>query len=224
MQKYQKWRYGINRPNASEGIIWNRFFDPLEYLTETNVSEKIKSYYYSAIKAELKAFNAKRFVNKNPKHCLRLRWLNSMFPDAYYIIIWRDPKAIINSHYIKMKKLWNEPQSFNYVHGHRGFRSIFDEFTKDGSKFDACINFYKHIISIMMKDIELVKDRTIELQYKDFVNSPKNELRKLYNFVGLPYYDKLDELLPEKLELHNDEKWKQLPNEEKEILEKIFPN
>ena len=66
LNAYRKLRFGISRPKQSEGTVWNRFYHHLEHLDETHVNDEIKKYYHSVIKAELKAFKANRFVNKNP--------------------------------------------------------------------------------------------------------------------------------------------------------------
>ena len=222
MLKYQKIRYGINRPRPSEGWVWNEFAEPLEYLDETKVTEKIKQYYYKIIKTELKAFNANRFVSKNPRHCLRIPWLNAIFPDAKYILIWREPKAVINSNYTKIKEEWEMEFRFPFKN-YKGHKTLVEQFG-NGSKFDACVNFYQYQQDILNKDKMLVKDRLIEMKYSDLVTQPIEMFKKLYKFAELSWYDDLLEYIPKKLEQFNDEKWKKLPEKEKEILENTFGN
>lgn len=50
----------------------------------------IKQYLYSH-------FDQPRFVEKTPENCLRIPYLLELFPDAYFIVIRRDPRATISS-------------------------------------------------------------------------------------------------------------------------------
>ena len=111
---FQVKRYKSRSP-ASEGRLWRRYFTEIDYVDQSQATDEIKNYYYSA-KLELRAFHAKRFVNNNPAHCLRLRWLNAMFPDAYYILIWRDSRAVVNSIYQKMLSYWDKQMQTQYEH------------------------------------------------------------------------------------------------------------
>lgn len=226
LMKYQKFRYGIDRPEPSEGWVFDRFYRHLDYLDEKQVTNEIKKYYTNAIKYQLKAFNAKRFVNKNPRSCLRIRWLNEMFPDAFYIAIWREPKSIISSMYEQLKKWENNSTEFNKVHSERdsGYGHIIEKLGKDKSQIETCFNYYNCLKNGLDKDLEIVSDRLIKLDYEDFVKEPKESLKKLYNFVELKWYPELERKIPNKLKQDNNEKWKKLPIEEREILEKSFPN
>lgn len=53
----------------------------------------------SSIRRHLLVRRARRFVNKNPVHLLRLPYLHRLFPDARFIYILREPQATILSHY-----------------------------------------------------------------------------------------------------------------------------
>ena len=73
----------------------------------------------------------------------------------------------------------------------------------------------------MNDNLKFIKNK-IEIDYEDFVKNPRNELKKLYKFVGLDWYKELENEIPEILELKNNEKWKQLPEDEQLMLEKAF--
>jgi hypothetical protein len=212
------------RPASTEGRVWRRYFSEIDYVDETHVTEHMKRYYYSAIKAELRAFNAKRFVNKNPSHCLRLRWLDSMFPDALYILIKREPKAVVHSIYQKMLRYWDMQQDIEYEHGYKGYVTIKEVFGRDVSKLASCVNFYNYINSKLENDISAVQDRLIEVRYEDFIERPREQLIRLYDFSGLSWYPELQKQVPEKLYLENNSKWKTLPSDEQRVLENAFPS
>jgi hypothetical protein len=229
--KYQKFRYGVSRPKRSEGWVWDRFHKPLDYLDENDFAEAEKKYYYNAIKIQLKAFNAKRFVSKNPRNCLRIRWINAMFPDAYHIVIMRDPKPVINSMYqafLKQKKKWGsalfqKPTKITHNY-YRGYGYIKEMLGVDTSEFNTCINYYNYMNNTLKKDLSIIRNKTIEIYYNDFIKEPRKTLKKLFNFTELDWYTELEKKIPEKLDLQNNEKWKLLPDEERKILLKEFPN
>ena len=211
-----------HRPPSTEGRVWRRYFSEIDYVDETKLTDEMRNYYYSAIKAELRAFNAKRFVNKNPSHCLRLRWLDAMFPDAMYILIRRDSKAVVNSIYQKMQDYWEMQLKTEYEHGYKGYVAIKEVFGRDVSRLEACINFYNYIRTALDKDIPLIRERLAEVRYEEFVASPREELARLYEFAGLSWYGELQEQIPETLSLENNTKWQRLPAKERTILENAF--
>lgn len=215
MVKQQMIRYKI-RPLPHEGRFWRKFHSFSTYLDERSISLNEKKYIFSAIKAEMKAFKAERFVDRVHDHMLQIRFLNALFPDAFYIVLSRDPRAIVNSQYTLMKKDWN--LSYNK----ETYGDVITKFGKGESLLDDCINYYKYYTSTMKKDLLIVKSRTIEVKYEKFVNNPRVELKKIFNFTNLEWYDDLENQIPDILELKNNQKWLQLPESEKNILQKEF--
>lgn len=210
------------RPNATEGRVWRRYFTAIDYVNESHATKEIKKYYYSAIKSELRAFRAERFVNKNPAFCVKLKWLNAMFPNAYYILIWRDSKAVIYSIYKKMLDNWEKELNIEYEHGFKGFVTIKDVFGKYVSKLESCINFYNYNKSILLKELPIIKDRTIEIHYEQFILNPRDQLKKLYNFTELNWYNDLEREIPKVLNSNNNTKWKKLEPSERTLLENAY--
>ena len=218
--KYSKFKHKIHRPKRSEGWVWDRFFTPLKYLDESHATQEIKKYYYNAIKYQLKAFNATRFVGSNPRNCMRVRWLNHMFPNAFYIIITRDKKSVINSMYqviTKKRKKWGdkflEPPSSLRGYGH--IKKILGE---DSSDIQTCIDWYELYRDTLNKDLPLISDRTIHVKYEDFVKDTRGSIQKLYEFTNISWYNDLEKLIPEHVDLNRNERWKLLPDKEKQVL------
>ena len=220
LMKYRKLKYNIDRPKSSQGAIWSRFYSGYEYLDESKVTEDIKNYYDKAIKYQLKAFNATRFVSKNPRNHLRIRWINAMFPNAIYIIISRDKKSVLSSMYQKVqkqKKNWDVkfPDKSNELVGYADIKEMIG---MDYSDMEACIEHYDLHKKALEKDLPIIADRTITVEYEEFVKDPRNIMKKLYEFTNLVWYDELNKVIPEKLQLSNNEKWKSLPEYEKKIM------
>jgi hypothetical protein len=186
------------------------------------LTEEMRRYYASAIKWELWAFRATRFVNKNPAHCLRLRWLNAMFPDAQYILIKRDPIAVVHSIYQKMLMYWGTQLRTEYEHGYKGYVTIKDVFGMGLTRLETCLNFYNYNKSILEKDLHIIGNSLITVNYEDLVAAPREHIARLYRFAGLEWYDELEDSIPEKLATENNRKWQGLPPEERKLLEEEF--
>lgn len=211
--KIQQYRYK-QRSLPHEGVFWRKYHDYNSIIDETNIIEEEKKFLHSMIKTQLKAFSANRFVDRSHDFCLRLKYLNALFPDAFYIILKRDPRAVVNSQYTMIKDEW-DPVKHQDTYG-----AVINNFNSE-NKLETCINYYKFYIKTMNDNLKFIKNK-IEIDYEDFVKNPRNELKKLYKFVGLDWYEELDNEIPEILELKNNEKWKQLPEDEQLMLEKAF--
>ena len=143
-----------------------------------------------------------------------------MFPNAFYIIISRDKKPVISSMYQKVqkkRKKWNAkfPDTPN---DYLGYAAIKKMMGKNCSDLEACIAHYDLHMKALNKDLPLISDRTITIQYEEFVKDPRSTMKKLYEFTHLKWYTELEKIIPEKLEQANNEKWKLLPDDEKEVL------
>ena len=147
-----------------------------------------------------------------------------MFPDALYILIKREPKAVVHSIYQKMLRYWDMQQDIEYEHGYKGYVTIKQVFGRDVSKLESCVNFYNYIKNKLESDISAVQDRLIEVRYEDFIERPREQLIRLYDFSGLSWYPELQKHVPEKLYLENNSKWKTLPSDEQRVLENAFPS
>ena len=220
LMKYRKLRYNIDRPKRSEGWVWDRYANLLDYLDESKVTEDKKRYYDEAIKYQLKAFNATRFVSKNPRNCMRIRWIDTMFPNAVYILIKREKKSVISSIYQALnryKRKWGD-QFLKPPSSLRGYGFIKTKLGSEKTDMQTSVEFYDMYSNALEKDLPTIADRTITIEYEEFVKDPRNTIKKLYEFTNLEWYDELEEFIPKQLKLGNNEKWKLLPEDEKKIL------
>jgi len=220
LKKFQKFRYGIERPKRSEGWVWDRYYTLIQYLEEKHVTEEIQNYYFDAIKYQLKAFNASRFVSSNPRSSMRIKWLNKMFPDAYYIIITRDKKSVISSMYqviTKKRKKWGD-KFLEYPSTLRGYGYVKKQLNENCSDMQTCIDFYELYQKSLNQDLPLISEKTMHVKYEDFIKDSRNTIKKLYQFTKLNWYDGLEKLIPEQLDLSRNDRWKLLPEIEKNFL------
>ena len=221
MLKQQMLRFKI-RPLPHEGKFLSRFFPFGTTLDENDVTPEIKSYFYKLIKFELKAFHAKKFVCKQVDFSMRIKFLKKLFPDAQYIIIWRNPRAVVGSLYTQMQGDWK--QEPNKPSNERGWLQTTENFGKNETLLDSCINFYQNYVNSIQSNYFIIKDNSIEVNYEDFVKDPHEQLKRLYEFTGLNWNDELEKEIPQKLDTQTNNKWTLLSKEIKNKLQKTFPN
>jgi hypothetical protein len=94
-------RSGVLRSVQSEGhILWDEFHEieqrgwDSDGLGAEDLTEREREYVYSAIR--LFARGA-RFVDKTPPNCLRIPYLDALFPDAEYVFLTRRAADNVNS-------------------------------------------------------------------------------------------------------------------------------
>jgi hypothetical protein len=94
-------RSGSLRSVQSEGhILWDEFHHPRERgwdsdaLVRDDVGERERQYIYCAIALFARG---SRFLDKTPENCLRVSYLEELFPDARFVFLRRRAAGNINS-------------------------------------------------------------------------------------------------------------------------------
>lgn len=89
------------RSVQSEGhILWDEFHHPRDRgwdsdaLHAEDVTERERAYVYRAISMFVRG---RRFVDKTPESCLRIEYLDALFPDATFVFLHRGAADNVNS-------------------------------------------------------------------------------------------------------------------------------
>ncbi|MCK4524842.1 MAG: sulfotransferase [Candidatus Andersenbacteria bacterium] len=148
------------------GGFWCRFFNIDNYEKYEEISNrKINTIKKTIFKIQ-NIFNDAPFVNKNVKHILRLSALAKIFPNSYFIIVWRDPIDIGLS-LLKWRKnnginKWFSVKPKNY------------ENLKDIHYLDQIADQVYELDKKLRTDIaKLNKKRIFNIQYKEFCENPE---------------------------------------------------
>jgi hypothetical protein len=81
-------------------ILWDEFHDPRrrgwdsDAMTADDVTEREREYVYCAIRLFVRRH---RLIDKTPANCLRVDYLNELFPDAQFVFLRRRADATVNS-------------------------------------------------------------------------------------------------------------------------------
>ena len=95
------------------------------------------------------------FLEKSPPNILKTRFLQEIFPDSYFIIVYRHPVAVS---YATQK--WSK------------------------TSISSLIKHWIHCYSIYNNDRKYLKNK-IELKYEDFISDPSGILSKIASFAGI---------------------------------------
>ena len=123
--------------------------------------------YYSSINAfisslysKLCSSNTEFFLDKTPRYAFIVDELKQIFPDAKFIILWRNPLSILSSRFHSFGNKW---RIYNYkVDLYKGLENL--------------TNFHQKY-----------EDEICTVNYERLVSNPESELSKIYNFLELPY-------------------------------------
>ena len=188
----------------SEGhILWDEFHHPRargwdsDALGAEDVTEREREYIYCAIRWFVRD---RRFIDKTPESCLRVPYLDALFPGATFVFLRRRAADNVNSlieawrarpRFVKYRlpepltglgplsgNLW----SFVLVPGWRELRSAPLE--------EICARQYVACNEAVLEARRAVDpSRWVDVTYEDLVRAPVEETGRIYECLGLDFTD-----------------------------------
>jgi Sulfotransferase family len=187
-------------------ILWDEFHHPRDRgwdsdaLGAEDVGEREREYLYWAIRLFVRGH---RFVDKTPENCLRIGYLEALFPDATYVFLRRRAAANIASlveawrarpRFVKYRlpepltglgELSGNQWSFVLVPGWRDLR--------DAPLEEICARQYAACNEAMLTARETIAEpRWLDVAYEDVVAEPVTTLRELFGRLGLAFADDVE--------------------------------
>jgi len=143
-------------------------------LSEAVRAKWIRAYLAILRKATLRN-GGRRLVTKNCGHSARIRTLLDLFPDAKFIFIHRNPYKVFLS----------------TVHTHKTVIPRSQLQNTDPERIEArVLEFFTQLMQRYLADRSLIPaGNLVEIRYEDLEASPLNQLRSVYEALGLPGYD-----------------------------------
>lgn len=129
-----------------------------------------------------------RTIEKTPKNCLRIPFINALYPDARFIYLYRDPKAAISS----IIEGWRYQRFVTYgdvrmTHGRWCFlrppnwQNMLDKSLQEISAFQ-----WKSCQNIILDDLSVIESsRWMSCSLKRLLNEPLNTIRDIQHFCEL---------------------------------------
>ncbi|MDL1957456.1 MAG: sulfotransferase [Candidatus Desulfofervidus auxilii] len=167
--------------------VWEKFCGKkfsFDYLAHQKASKAEKEAIIKYVRTLLRFQGKKRFFAKftgPPRIC----FLQSIFPDAYFIHIIRDPRAVVNS--LLKVKFWREGGGLERP----WWQGLPEEYIKEWEKRNrspvalAALQ-WKRVVSLTWEEKKYVQHgHFIEIRYEDFVEKPHEYLTEVFHKVGL---------------------------------------
>ncbi|AFU60203.1 sulfotransferase domain-containing protein [Candidatus Nitrososphaera gargensis Ga9.2] len=179
-----------NLPNEADAF-WMMYFGYYNYMTEQDYSEEMATYFRKKVLQVQSLWGRPRFVNKNLQNSFRVRLLNAIFPDAKFVHIIRDGRAVAFS--ILNKKDGGATSPILLV----GFKDILGE--KYQSNRSELYNYGLAWAEYVRKAREASafgRDRYYEVRYENLIAEPYNELKRILDFCELDWYSEFEDRMP----------------------------
>jgi hypothetical protein len=191
--------------------LWVKYFGYYNYMTENDYSEEMAAYYRKKVLQVQNLWGRSRFVDKTLVNCFRVRLLNLIFPDAKFIHIIRDGRAVAFSILNKIEIAGDPNPLFDI-----GFKNILGEkYQSDRSKLYNYGLAWAEFVRKAREGSAVAQDRYYEMRYENLVREPYNEVRNIIDFCELDWYGEFEEKIPSTQNMN--EKWKQKASKEQHI-------
>ena len=135
-----------------------------------------------------------RFLEKTPKNALRIPFFNNVFPDARFIVLWRDPRENLGS----IIDAWQSGgwRTYNGLDGFDGPWSLLlppGWRALNGRPLEDIAAAQWDITNRMVLDdlAWLPRERWTVVQYAELLSQPANTVRRLCAFMDVPFDDAL---------------------------------
>jgi hypothetical protein len=191
--------------------FWIKYFGDYNYMTENDCTEEMAAYFRKKVLQVQNLWGRSRFVDKTLQNCFRVRLLNSIFPDAKFIHIIRDGRAVAFSILNKIEIAGDPNRLF-----HVGFKEILGD--KYQSQRSELYNFglaWQEFVRKGREASAFAQSRYYEVRYENVITEPYNELRNIVDFCELNWYSEFEEKIP--LTKNMNEKWKQKASKQQHI-------
>ena len=174
----------------------------------------MKKKFKGLIEQHLSLTGKNRFLNKRTANTQRIRLINQIFDDAYYIHVIRDGRAVANS--LINVGFWNDMEVW-------WLGQKTSEWEKQGRPaIELCGLHWKRGVEEILNNKSLFKDRYIEIKYEEFISDVRGTIEMVTDFCELSKSMSFLENLPPTLPNMNY-KWKDnLTKEQQDILIKTL--
>jgi hypothetical protein len=184
-------------------ILWDEFHHPRmrgwdsDALGAAEVTERERAYVYTAVRLWTRSA---RFLDKTPENCLRVPYLDALFPDATFVFLRRRAADTVSSlmegwrarpRFVKYRlpveltglgELNGNAWSFVLVPGWRDLRAApLEEIC--ARQYVACND------AVLEARAGMDRARWVDVGYEDLLRAPIAELERVYETLGLRFTD-----------------------------------
>jgi hypothetical protein len=177
------------------GEVWNIFGSTDDQvMTAADVTPEIREYFERLVKNHLVLFKRQRFFNKSPSNSVKIGFLNALFPDACFIHMVRDGRAVARS--ISKGRKSHGRFSGAKIPGWQGLL--------DRPVVESCGLQWKQTIEYIKDSLKKIPaGRVLQVRYEDFISRPIDTMRRVGEMCHLEWTDPLLQQVAEGLRSRN---------------------
>lgn len=198
---------------SEAGAIYHQYcgFDSSRKMTAGDVTPELDRRFRRLVATHLSATGKPRFMNKQTANAQRLGVIDKMFPDALYVHLLRDGRAVANS--LLRVDWWDQTDIWWFG----GKPAQWAEMGRD--PVELCALQWQRDVQEIQEHGRLFGDRFLEIRYEDLVQDPKAVIGDVVRFAGLGRSRVFMDILPESLPNMNLKWMEQLDDAQKALLE-----
>lgn len=148
-----------------------------------DVTPKVRRYIEKVVRINLEIFGKPRFLAKDPGNALRMDFIDEIFPDAIFIHIVRDARAVVES-VVKVRRNHN---GVFWGSQSPGWRDLIELPLVEASALQ-----WKRLVEVVLDSAKkLPEDRYMQLRYEDFAADPAQTLRAIGEKCSLKWDEAL---------------------------------
>ena len=140
-----------------------------------------------------------RFINKNPRSSVRIDYIRAVFPDAVFLHVLRDGRAVAHSLLREMRRS-SLRQRFPF--GNFCKPPHWRELLRDDPAEQAALQ-WTEVVRCVRAHRQALGAGYHEFHYEDFCQNPRQVLAHAYGFAGLRVDDDVLQRLPARLDSQN---------------------
>ncbi|MBM4035606.1 MAG: sulfotransferase [Planctomycetes bacterium] len=196
-------RLGIGDKPREAQVVWDRFWrTDDDCMGAEDATPEAIAWHRRLTATVLRLRGAPRFVAKYPRFSLRMGWLNAVFPDALFVHILRDWRAVVSSTLVRRSKRIHRSRKW---YGMRipGWRQM-----DDVPWPIAAGRQYRVTTQAIEGQGPVFGSRFLSVRYGRLCAEPVATLRRIIDHCGLSWTAAFEQAVPRELKSANY-KWRE---------------
>ncbi|MFC1738221.1 sulfotransferase [Planctomycetota bacterium] len=193
------------------------------FLKDVEATPDEKKKVLKAVKQLLFWQGKKRFAAKYTGPA-RIGFVKSIFPDAVFVHIKRDARAVIYS--LLNVDFWTEQAGKQRP---RWAGGLSEDWHKEWESYDSSLLAlaamqYRTIMQICQKERQLLDEKQyLEIRFEDFVTQPQSIMEQILSFCELRPLQQVTEYIKHQTYIDTNKKYLQkMPKEQEQLIERII--
>jgi hypothetical protein len=192
----------LDKPREAQ-VVWDRFWEnPDDVMRAEDATPRAVEWYRRTVATVLRLRKVERFLAKYPRLSFRMDWIDAVFPDALFIHILRDWRAVVNSTLNRRRA--RETRSSKWY----GLRIPGWQEMGDVPREIVAGRQYRLATKAIEEEAPRFDGRFTTVRYADLCAEPLATMQALVDFCDLPWTPEFEDGLPRDLVSANH-KWRE---------------